>query len=150
MEISREGVRFSWDFYRSLSRTDVTYDLAKGWLRQPQTIRKAARIDRNHREIGERRGSVIKYELDCYTMANSTNVMYSNVCWFECYTHFHQQMSHFLNERMSEKSDLAEKEAGGWIFGPTFILPDNLCTAHRTPYIISMIQAYPVRPALEL
>ena len=44
------------------------------------TIREAARIDRNHREIGERRGSVIKYELDCYTMANSTNVMYSNVC----------------------------------------------------------------------
>ena len=64
-------------------------------------IWKGGRIDINHREIVERRGSVIKSVMDCYTtMTNSTNVMY--VCWFECYTHFHQQMSHCMNERMSE------------------------------------------------
>ena len=69
MEISREG-----DFYQSHSRKDFP-----------------------HCEIGERRGSVNKYALDCYTMANSTNVIYSYVCWFECCTHFYQQMSHFMN-----------------------------------------------------
>ena len=40
------------------------------------TILEGGRIDRNHREIGERRGSVIKSVMDCYTMANSTNVIY--------------------------------------------------------------------------
>ena len=64
------------------------------------TIWEGGRINRNHREIGERKGSVIKSVMDCYIMANSKNFIY--VCWFECYTHFHQQMS-CMNERISEK-----------------------------------------------
>ena len=69
--------------------------------------------------------------------------------WLERCIHFHQQMS--LYKRMNEwKADWAEEEAEGWIFRPTFILLDNICTTHRTPYIISTRQAYPVPPALEL
>ena len=40
------------------------------------TNREGGRINRNHREIGNGGGSVIKSVMDCNTMANSTNVMY--------------------------------------------------------------------------
>ena len=58
-------------------------------LKMEMRFWEGGRIDRNHCKIGERRGSVIKYVMDYYTMVNRT--------------HFHQQMSHFMNERMSEK-----------------------------------------------
>ena len=116
MLILCEGVRFSWDFYQCHSRKAFMY---RGWLRQPQdrderTIWEGGRIYRNHRKIGEQRGSVIKPVMDCYTMANSKNVMY--VCWFEWYTFPPKDVS-CMNVRMSEKvqTGLKRRKRNGFL-----------------------------------
>ena len=95
------------------------------WQFLRSTIREGGRIDRNHREIGEWRGSVIKSAIDCYTkqtvqilcMSVDLNVMHisTNRCLIV-----------WTKEWVKKVTELKRRQRDGFSGLHTFILPDNL------------------------
>ena len=135
MDISCKGVRSSWDFYQ---RKDFMYDLAKRMA--PTTSGRRWDLCYQIKSI----------EIMCWIATPWQTVQMScmYVCWFECYTHFHQQIL-VVWTKEGVKRWPGWRGGKGWIFRPS-LMNSHLSTFHRTPYIINYRQAYPVRPALEL
>ena len=102
MDISCKGVRSSWDFYQ---RKDFMYDLAKRMA--PTTSGRRWDLCYQIKSIE----IIYKSVLDCYTMANSTNVMYVCLLIWVLYT-FPPTDSGCMNERRSEKVTGLERRQG--------------------------------------